>query len=125
MIQEAGPIRLFLLVLQLRKNICSLFHILALFSLNTSERKLDHYHQKVNEGVAIRSAKIHQSYDLRKLVNFKNTPEMFGIDGKVLNRQPKRLQNCEKSAVKHFIEKPMLLSFVDLSTTSRPGLQYY
>ena len=44
---------------------------------------------------------------------------MRGIDGKVLTWSPKRqifidvLQNCEKSTIKHSIEKPMLLNFVD------------
>ena len=46
---------------------------------------------------------------------------MLGTDGKIL-RQPlsKRqiltnvLQSCQKSAVKHSIRKPMLLSSVDL-----------
>ena len=38
------------------------------------------------------------------------------------SRSPKKqvlpvvLQNCEKPAVKYFIEKPMLLNFVNLST---------
>ena len=42
---------------------------------------------------------------------------MLGIDRQVLCRPPERqtllvvLQNCEKSAVKYSIEKPMLLNF--------------
>ena len=32
------------------------------------------------------------------------------------------LRNCEKSAVKHFIEKPILLNFVDLPAVFRPRL---
>ena len=46
---------------------------------------------------------------------------MLGTDSKVPSRPPTSqnftpvLQNCEKSAVKHSIEKPMLLNFVDLS----------
>ena len=38
---------------------------------------------------------------------------MLGYDEEVLNRPPKKqistfvLQNCEKSTVKHFIEKPV------------------
>ena len=44
---------------------------------------------------------------------------MCGFDGEVLSRPPKRqiltvvLQKCEISAVKHFIEKPVLLNFMD------------
>ena len=46
---------------------------------------------------------------------------MLGIDGKILNRPPKKqvltavLKNWERSAVKHFIEKPILLNLLDLS----------
>ena len=53
---------------------------------------------------------------------------MVGIDGKVLSRLPKSqiltdvLQNYQKSAVKHFIEKPKLHNFVDLSTIFCPKL---
>ena len=45
---------------------------------------------------------------------------MLGIDGKVLMRPPKRqiflavLQNCKKTAVKHYLEKRFLRNFVDL-----------
>ena len=55
-------------------------------------------------------------------------PETFGNDGKVISRPPKRhiltvlLQNCKTSAVKRFIEKPMLLDFVDLSSIFCPKL---
>ena len=47
---------------------------------------------------------------------------MLETDGKVLSRPTKRqiltvvLQNCQKSTVKHSLEKPMLLNFVYLST---------
>ena len=46
---------------------------------------------------------------------------MLGIDGKVLMRPPKRqiflavLQNCKKTAVKHYLEKRFLRNFMDLS----------
>ena len=54
--------------------------------------------------------------------------ETFGNDGKVISRPPKRqiltvlLQNCKKSAVKRFIEEPMLPDFVDLSSIFCPML---
>ena len=47
---------------------------------------------------------------------------MVGTDDKVLSQVPQKhiltvvLQNCQKSTVKHSIEKPMLLNFLDLST---------
>ena len=53
---------------------------------------------------------------------------MLGFDGEVLSRPLKKqiltekLQNREKSTVKHFIGKPMLLNFVDLSTIFCPKL---
>ena len=55
-----------------------------------------------------------------KLGNFKKTPEMLGISGKVLKRSTKRqilpvvLQNYEKSALKDPKGKPMFSNFVDL-----------
>ena len=59
---------------------------------------------------------------------FKQMSETFGNDGKVINRPPKRqilavlLQNCKKSAVKRFIEEPMLPDFVNLSSIFCPKL---
>ena len=56
---------------------------------------------------------------LRKLQIFKEVPERFG---EVLSWIEKSdilkivLQKWEKSAVKHFIEKPMLLNFLHLSS---------
>ena len=53
---------------------------------------------------------------------------MLAFDGEVYDQPPKKqistvvLQNCDKSAVKHFIEKPMLLNFLDLRTIFRPRL---
>ena len=54
---------------------------------------------------------------------------MLGTDGKVHSWPPKSqtltavLQNCEKSAVTHFIEKPKLLNFMDFSTIVCPRLK--
>ena len=50
-------------------------------------------------------------------------PEMLGFDGEYPAVQPKAKfcrffgKNGEKSAVKHSIEKPILLNFVNLSAT--------
>ena len=61
--------------------------------------------------------------DLRKVVNFTEILKMLEIDGKALSRPPKRqiltdmLQNYKISAVKYSIGKPMLFSFINLSTT--------
>ena len=55
------------------------------------------------------------------LGNYKKIPEVIGTDRKVHSQQPKKqvltvgLQNCEKSAVKDFLGKPMLLNFVEMS----------
>ena len=65
---------------------------------------------------------------LRKLGNFKKIPEMLGFDGEYPAVQPKAkfwhflVKNCKKSAVKHSIEKPILLNFVNLSPTFCPRL---
>ena len=51
---------------------------------------------------------------------FQEMSEMLGNVEEVLSRYPKRkiltivLQNCKKSSVKRFIQKPMSLDFVDL-----------
>ena len=53
---------------------------------------------------------------------------MLATDGPVVGRRPKKqtlaavLQNCEKSVVKYFIQKLMLLNFVNLSTIFHPRL---
>ena len=54
---------------------------------------------------------------------------MLGNDGRqAISRPPKRqiltvkLQNCKKSAVKHSIEKPVILNFLNLSTIIYPRL---
>ena len=53
------------------------FHLLAQFVLITSETELEILQcQKVNVRVAERL----QTYDLRKLGNLKNIPEMLGFD---------------------------------------------
>ena len=44
-----------------------------------------YYHQTVNVRVASRVAERLKTWDLRKLVNFKNISEMLEIDGKVLS----------------------------------------
>ena len=69
-----------------------------------------------------------QDLNLRKLGNFKEPPEMLGIDGQVDSQPSKRHiltvvpQNCKKSIVKHSTEKPMILYFVDLSIVFCPRL---
>ena len=53
---------------------------------------------------------------------------MLGMDGTVLSHPPKKqiltvaLQNLKESGAKYFIEKPMLLNLVDLSTIFFPKL---
>ena len=80
-------------------------HNLAQFSSTTSERGLDYYHQKLN--------------DLKLIILGNKEISRESTDGKVLSRLPKMqtltfvLQSFKKSAVKHLIEKPMLLNFVE------------
>ena len=107
----------------LGQNICRLFHFLGHFPFTTSETQLDYYHQKVNVWVASRVAK-----RLKKWGNFKKIPGMLGFDCESQAVHPKSkfwrssVKNCKKSAVKLSIEKPILLSFVNLSPTFRPRL---
>ena len=70
-----------------------------------------------------------KTQDLTKLKNFKKIPEMLGFDGEYPAGGPKAkfwgssVKKCKELAVKHSIEKPDLLNFVNLSTTFCPRLQ--
>ena len=83
---------------------------------------LDYYHQKVNTRIASRVAKLLKTYDLRKLRNFKQIPGMLELDRECQAGHLKKpiltfmLENRQKSAIKHFIEKSILLNFAKLST---------
>ena len=78
----------------------------------------------MNVQVASRVVERFKTYDLRKLGNF----EMLAIDCKYPAVQSKAkfwrilVKNCKKSAVKHSIEKPIFLNFVNLSPTFCPRL---
>ena len=52
------------------------FHVLAQFPFTTNHTELNYYHQKVNAWVAGRL----KTEDLRKLENFKKSPEIIEID---------------------------------------------
>ena len=52
------------------------FHVLAQFPFTTNHTELNYYHQKVNVWVAGRL----KTEDLRKLENFKKSPEIIQID---------------------------------------------
>ena len=64
----------------LGQNICRSFHFLPQFLFTTSETELD-YHQKVNVRVSSRVTEQIKTQDLRKLRNFKKTPETLGSEG--------------------------------------------
>ena len=91
------------------KNICRLSHILVQYLFTSSEKGLDHYHQKLNIRVASWVAERLKIYVFRKLGNFKGIPKMLEFDGNLLTRLPERktstvvLQNWRKSSVKHSI----------------------
>ena len=65
----------------------------------------------VNIRVTSRVVELLQTYDHRKLGNFKKTLKRLKLIEKYLPSQPKNivLQNWEKLVVKYFIEKHMLL----------------
>ena len=83
----------------LGQNICRLFHFLAQFVFTTSETELNYYHHRVNVQV--------ETYDLRKLGNFKKIPEMLGFDDEYPAVHPKAkfwgfsVKSRKKLAVKH------------------------
>ena len=101
-------------------------HLETFWLLSTSE--LDYYDQKVNVRVASRVAERLKTQNLRKLRNFKNIPKMLGFHSEYPAIHPKAkfwrfsVKNRTKSAVKHSIEKLILLSFVNLSPTFCPRL---
>ena len=112
----------------LGQNIRRIFNFLAKFLFTTSERELDYYQEKRSARVASRVAKRLKIEDLSELGNFQKITETLGFDGKYPAVQPKDkfwhflVKYCKKSAVKHFIEKPIFLNFVNLSQTFCPRL---
>ena len=101
----------------LAQNICRLFHFLAQFLFTTSKAELDYYHQKINVRVTSQVAE-----------RFRKIPEIFGFDGEYPVVQPITkfwrfsVKNSKKSHVKHSIEKPFFLNFMNLSPTFCPRL---
>ena len=90
--------------------------------LSNIPRAIVDTHQKMNIQAAPWVAERIKILDFRKLGNFHEIPKMLGIEWHVLNWQSKKniltieLQNWKEEAVKHSIERSMLLNFVDLST---------
>ena len=61
----------------LGQNICPLFHLLAEFFFITSEMKLIDNHKKLNVWAA---SKVAELLKTQKIRNFKEIPEVHGID---------------------------------------------
>ena len=62
---------------------------------------------------------------MKKLRNFKKIPGSLGIDGKSQSTTQNQnfdniLKNCEKLAVRHSKETPILLDYLNLSTIFCP-----
>ena len=82
----------------------------------------------MNVEVASQVTKQLKILDHEKLRNFEEIPEKLGIDGKSPAGHFKSkilavvLKNCQKPAVKHFKEKPILLNVVKLSLMFCPWL---
>ena len=76
-----------------------------------------------NGGSFVPTQEKKRAYFLRKLRNFKENSKMIGFDGEYPTIHPKTkfwrflVKNCKKSAVKHSIEKHILLNFVNLSSS--------
>ena len=68
----------------LRKDICTLFHILSQFAFPKSEIGLDSHHHEVNAQVPSRDPKSPKIENLRKLENFKNIRKKLCVKDKSL-----------------------------------------
>ena len=94
--------------------------------MEESERKPDYYHQKKNARIVPRVAERLKTEDLGKFEKFEKIPEMLGSDGKYPAHHPKAklsrflVKICKKSQVKHSIEEPILLNFMNLPTIFCP-----
>ena len=91
----------------LEQNIFRPLKIFAQVLFTTNEMELDYYHQKVNVRVVSRVAERLKTPDLR------NLRKSLSSKRQILTFEP---ENCQNSAVKDAIEKPILLNFVSLST---------
>ena len=100
----------------LGQNMWRLFHFLAQFLFTTTETEVHYYHQKVYELP-------HELASNLRLRKFQENPWNAWIWLWVLSRPTKSqiltylVKNRKKSAVKHSIQKPILLNFVNLSPT--------
>ena len=101
-----------------------IFSIFSTICLNRKRNGTRYYHQKVN----IRVAERLKTSDLSKFGDLKKIPEIFGFGGEYPAIHLKTsfwrslVKHRQKSAVKHSIEKPILLKFVNLSPTFCPRL---
>ena len=86
------------------------------------------YHWKMNVGITSRIVVWLKAEDLRKLGNYKKVPERFAFDGKYSDNHKKTfffpffIKSRTNSAVKHTVEKYILLKFSKLCTTFCPIL---
>ena len=69
------------------ENIYWLFHILAQVPFTTSERELDHYHQKVNIQVASRGSEQLKTFEI--LENYEGSSKSLKFLGKYSAFYPK------------------------------------
>ena len=64
----------------------------------------------------------HKTWDLRKFRNFKKIPEVIETDDKYpVGILTVALNNCEKSAVKHFRQKSIFFLFLNLLAILYPN----
>ena len=96
--------------------------------MTTSEKELDYYHEHVNARFVSRIAEWLKTEDLRKVENSEKIPEMIKFNREYPAVDPGAEfwkfsgKNSKKSAVKHYIGKPFMLNFMNLSITFCPKL---
>ena len=114
----------------MNKTFVDFFSLLAQFFFPTSETDLDYYHQNVNVRVASPAAEQLKTWDPRKLENYKKILEMLESDGEYPGGHPTikfggfAIKITKNQLKKHSIAKPILLNFVNLSTTFCPRLYF-
>ena len=107
----------------LGQNICRFFYFFAHFAFSRSETELQYYHQKVNEGVALRVTERLTTLGVTNLGTFMIIDEMPGFDSKYGAFQEKRkswqilVKDCENSGSTHPIEKYISRKVLNFSPT--------
>ena len=104
------------------QNICGSIHVLTHFSINHNWNRtiLLSPESKCTSKVSSRIAERLETWDLKKLGNFKKTSTVLGTKGKYSTGHKKKKnllkeRDYENCFVKHLLEKRILFNFVNCS----------